>query len=96
MDDIKLENIKTADDLIEIIKLKTSNSSDMYYRQLNVLGENLYIVYNECSASTELVSNFVIRSLEDISKSEITNKKLENIENNLEEEKINKEKRKII
>ena len=95
MDDIKLENIKTADDLIEIIKLKTSNSSDMYYRQLNVLGEILYIVYNECSASTELVSNFVIRSLEDISKTDITNKKLENIENNLEEEKINKENQRI-
>lgn len=95
MNDKEIKNIKTSEDLVEFIKLKTSNSSDMYFRKVNVLEEDIYIIYNECTASTELVSNFVIRSLEDISKSNMTDEKLENIKNNLEDEKINKENLRI-
>lgn len=88
MDKKELENIKVSEDIIEYIKVKTNNSKDIYFRKLDVLDEDVYIVYNECMTSTDLISNYVIRSLDEISKSDVTKKKLENIDINLEKERV--------
>ena len=45
MNDKEIKNIKTSEDLVEFIKLKTSNSSDMYFRKVSVLEEDIYILY---------------------------------------------------
>ena len=92
MENKKLEDLKTDEEIIEFIKNKTSNSSDMYFRKVDVLGNTVNVVYNEATASTNLVSDFVIRSLEDISNLDKVNNKLSSIENILGEVPANESK----
>ena len=72
MDKKELENIKVSEDIIEYIKVKANNSKDIYFRKLDVLDEDVYIVYNECMTSTDLISNYVIKR--DINYKEIKQK----------------------
>lgn len=88
MDNRELEKLKSSEEILEYIKVKTNYSNDIYDRKLNILNENVYIVYNEPMCSTDLISDYVIRSLDEISKSDLTNKTLENIDTNIEKERL--------
>lgn len=51
------------DNYIEFIKARLKKLDDIYYRKMNVNGNNIWIIYNESLVDSNLVSNFVVRSL---------------------------------
>ncbi len=75
----KLNNLKT-DMIINFIKNESSSSEDISFRQIKYNEEIIYIVYNQATTSTDLVSDFVIRSIERMS-----------LENNSLKQKNNKQ-----
>lgn len=65
MNEEKIQNIKTSEDVINYIKTSTFNSVDMVYKQLVIQEEVIYIVYNESTADENLISNYVINSIKE-------------------------------
>ncbi len=99
----KIRNLKTSEDIIKYIKESTFDSPDMVYREINVLNDTIYAVYNEAMTDTDIISNFVVKSIISISddyKKEmqlntITNELDNYIDSNLkvDKSKINKKQR---
>lgn len=95
--DEKIKNLKTSEDIISYIKQSTFNSPDMVYREIKVLNEIVYAVYNESVTSTDLISNFVIRSITLLENNDKTQERLTTISKELDkyiddELQINKSK----
>lgn len=63
----KIQKLKTSEDIVNYIKNSTLNSNDMVYREIEIEKETVYIVYNESMTDTDVISNFVIRSIVEIS-----------------------------
>ena len=59
------EKLKT-NFIIKNIKKKTSEISDISFRKIKFKDDYIYIVYNESTASSDAISDFVIRSIENI------------------------------
>ena len=70
--------------IIENIKKNTECSSDISFRKIKFDSEDIHIVYAEAMVSTDLISNFIIRSINEISS-----------EFNIELEKDSKNNKKI-
>lgn len=67
-------------EIINRLKLETNNIPDIIYREKKIKNKKLYIIYNEPLTSSDKISDFVIRSLNNIdSKKKI----LESIKNNI-------------
>lgn len=79
------ERLKTTEDIVEYIKKETSNTSDITYRKVEVLGEIMYLVFSEPVTSSSDISDFVIRSINDIVKSSENIEKIAKIKNNIED-----------
>ncbi len=80
----KIQKIQTSEDVINYIKKSTLNSQDMAYRIIQVLDNNIYIVYNEAMTSTALISDFVIKSIREIDTEDVKKDKLNSINNKLD------------
>jgi len=50
-------------DLVEYIKSKCKNLDDVYFRKMNIKNNDLWIIFNDALVASDLVSNFVIRSI---------------------------------
>lgn len=97
MDEQKIANLKTDDDIIKYIKDSTFNSKDMVYKKLDVHSEIVHIVYNEAMADDESISNFIIRSIKNIFNSQIfknIDEKVSNEEDNTNDKNNDKKNKK--
>lgn len=54
--------------IIDYIKKNTSQSEDITYRSILFNNSEIYIVYNSATASGDTISDFVIRSIENLAK----------------------------
>lgn len=73
-------------DYIEKLKNDTNNISDIIYRKMNIKENIIYIIYSESLSSSDKISDFIIRSLNNI---EITNDPLHSIKNSISNFKVN-------
>lgn len=81
--------LKNIEEIIERLKKDTNNSEDIVYRKKIIKKTKLYIIYDEPLASSDKISDFIIRSLNNISNSKITSKELlEVIENDISNFKV--------
>lgn len=71
----------TKKELEAYIKEKTNNSPDMVYRDLKVQNIEVSVIYNEHVCNSEYISNFVVKSINNIIYDYIKEKSLINIEN---------------
>ena len=58
------------DNYIEYIKARLKNLDDIYYRKMKVCQDSIWLVYNESLVDSNLVSNYVVRSLVEIIQNE--------------------------
>lgn len=75
-------------DIVKYIRKNTSDSQDIVYRKLEVLGNKFDIIFNEAVADSKTVSDFVIRSIE--------NSVINRLKENNNEVKITSKKSNII
>lgn len=69
-----------TNDIINQIKKDTNNNKDYNYRNKIVAGQLIHIIYNEPLTNSTIISDFIIRSLDQINLSAKNNKnKLENL-----------------
>lgn len=81
--------LKNVEEIIEKLKKDTNNLEDIIYRKKMIKKTKLYIIYDEPLASSDKISDFIIRSLNNISNSKITSKDLvEAIENDISNFKV--------
>lgn len=81
--------LKNIEEVIEKLKKDTNNSEDIIYRKKIIKKTKLYIIYDEPLASSDKISNFIIRSLNNISNNKITSKNLVKvIENDISNFKV--------
>lgn len=59
--------------IIEKLKQETNNLSDIIYREKMVHKKKIYIIYNEPLTSSDKISDFIIRSLNNIAKEKSKN-----------------------
>lgn len=59
------ENL-SINEIINKIKTDTNNQDNIIYRKKSILRKNIYIIFNETIASSDKISDFVIRSLNKI------------------------------
>ncbi|MBQ8380221.1 MAG: spore germination protein [Clostridia bacterium] len=82
--------------ILEYIKSRCESLDDVYFRQLEIEGEKIYLVSSDAMTDSNLLSNFVIRSIIECIKN--SDKKEEIDINNLEQKILKRlkiEKRKI-
>ncbi len=60
---IKSHNIIMMKNILEYIKSKCEKSNDVYFRKIKVDGEVVDLIFCESVTNTDLISNFVVRSL---------------------------------
>lgn len=95
---------KTSEEIIQFIKQNTQNSQDMVYKEIDLQGEILHVVYNESVADDKVISDFIIRSIkasyQDMLMREINdniqNQDKDNMSHKQNEEDLKKEKKKTI
>ncbi|MDO4282107.1 MAG: spore germination protein [Clostridia bacterium] len=80
MEENKISNLNSSDDIINYIKDSTFNSQDIVYKELIIQDEKIHIVYDEPMVDTTTISDFVIRSI----KNSVNEKIFENIDNKIE------------
>ena len=83
-------DLMKSNKIIEYIKSCSEKSSDISYRKVKFNDEYIYIVYADSMSSTDLISNFIIKSIVDISKNkeEISLYEKQNFEEKNAKEKI--------
>ena len=52
--------------IISKLKLATNNNDNIIYRKKTIFYKNIYIIYNETITSSNTISDFIIRSLNNI------------------------------
>ncbi len=80
----KIETLQSTEDIVNYIKTSTSNSKDIAYRKVQVLDSIIYVVYSETLTSTDRISDFVIRSIKEISYEDIKKERLNKVQNELD------------
>ena len=56
--------LKDIDKVVEKLKKDTNNNGDIIYREKYINKQKIYVIYNEPLCSSEMISNFIIRSLD--------------------------------
>lgn len=69
----------TKEELVNYIKKKTSQAPDMIYREIKVQNIVINVIYNEHVCNSEYISNFVIKSINNIINENIKEKTLKEI-----------------
>ncbi len=54
------------DNYIEYVKSKLENLDDIFYREISIKDKNIMLAFCEPLVDTELVSNYVVRSIVEI------------------------------
>ena len=78
--------LQDIENIVNKLKLETNNMNDIIYRKKYINNKLLYIIYNEPLTSSDKISNFIIRSLNNITdtnqiKNNISNFKWTEIKN---------------
>ncbi len=74
--------MKNIEIIINKLKQDTNNAEDITYRKKIFLNKTIYIIYNESLTASNNISDFIIRSLDNIKKEEnIINTIINNIDN---------------
>ena len=74
----------SIENVMDKIKEETNNISDVVYRKKIINKQTIYIIYNEPLASSDKISDFIIRSLNNISQDKKIKKNIkEKIINNI-------------
>ena len=58
--------LEETDLIIKKLKKETNEISDIVYREKYICGKKIYIIYNEPLTSSNKISDFIIRSLNNI------------------------------
>ncbi len=72
-------NNKKILEIINQLKKDTNHSEDITYRKMIICQKQVYIIYNEPLTSSDKISDFIVRSLEKINKTNSKTNKLETI-----------------
>lgn len=75
--------LENTDLIIKKLKKETNEISDIVYREKIINNKKIYIIYNEPLTSSDKISDFIMRSLNDISKNKVKNSLLKTISNNI-------------
>lgn len=75
--------LENTDLIIKKLKKETNEISDIVYREKIIDNQKIYIIYNEPLTSSDKISDFIMRSLNDISKNKVKNSLLKTISNNI-------------
>lgn len=76
--------LENTDEIIKRLKQETNELSDIIYRKKTINKTKLYIIYNEPLTSSDKISDFIIRSLNNIEKKKPSSKKVkETISNDI-------------
>lgn len=78
--------------IVEDIKERAKNSSDVFFREVAYKDKRVYLILSDAMVNTEVVSNFVVRSINEILRNTQTDKELDlksKIENRLNGDNIN-------
>ena len=79
----------SIENVMDKIKEETNNISDIVYRKKIINKQTIYIIYNEPLASSDKISDFIIRSLNNISQDKKIKKNIkEKIINNISNFKV--------
>ena len=78
------------EEIVKRIKQETNNIDDIIYREKYIGKNKLYIIYNEPLTSSDKISNFIIRSLNNIKPCILKKTLIKNIENNISNFKVKK------
>ncbi len=73
------------DNYIEYVKSKLENLDDIFYREISIKDKNIMLAFCEPLVDTELVSNYVVRSIVEIIIEDINSLEEENDPKNLKE-----------
>ena len=78
--------------IVEDIKERAKNSSDVFFREVAYKDKRVYLILSDAMVNTEVVSNFVVRSINEILRNTQTDKELDlksKIEKRLNGDSIN-------
>ncbi len=78
--------------IVEDIKERAKNSSDVFFREVAYKDKRVYLILSDAMVNTEVVSNFVVRSINEILRNTQTDKELDlksKIEKRLNGDNIN-------
>ncbi len=78
-----LKNL-SKEKVVKYIKDKTADSPDMMYRTISVKNYSVNVLYNEHVCNSEFISNFVIKSINNILNDYIKIKNVEEIKDNID------------
>lgn len=77
--------------IVKKLKKETDNLDDIIYRKKKIKKKNIYIIYNEPLTSSDKISDFIMRSLNQIQEKKISISSLmETIENDISNFKVKK------
>ena len=83
-------SLRDIEKIISQIQFDTNNSHDIVFRKIIINNKSIYIIYNEPLVSSDKISDFIVRSLDNIN---LINKDLEyvifNSINNIQVKRIN-------
>lgn len=75
--------LEETDLIIKKLKKETNEISDIVYREKYICGKKIYIIYNEPLTSSDKISEFIIKSLNELSKDKVKDNLLKTISNNI-------------
>ena len=78
------------DSIINKLKRESNNVIDISYREKYIHKTRIEIIYNESLSSSSNISDYIIRSLDNIANIKRCNNILKDIENNIDNFKCNK------
>ena len=82
--------MNNIDKLVKKIKDDTNNAEDITYRKKIVCKKEIEIIYNESLTTSSIISEFIIKSLDNINRKYKSNNLLKNICNNIDNFKYTK------
>lgn len=75
--------LENTDLIIKKLKKETNEISDIVYREKIINNQKIYIIYDEPLTSSDKISDFIMKSLNEISKNKIKDSLLKTISNNI-------------
>lgn len=75
--------LEETDLIIKKLKKETNEISDIVYREKYICGKKIYIIYNEPLTSSDKISEFIIKSLNELSKNKVKDNLIKTISNNI-------------
>ena len=78
------------EEIVKKLKIETNYIDDIIYREKHIGRTKIYVVYNEPLTSSDKISDFIIRSLNNIKPCLLKKNLIKNIENNISNFKVKK------